>query len=89
MIDLKQITSLSERERSILYSGAQYLADYILLAQESMGEVETHDGHPVLGYDGPFIPSILQRPGDAAPDFAELDNFGVGAWDKYFSEGDA
>ena len=54
-----------------------------------MGEVETHDGHPVLGYDGPFIPSILQRPGDAAPDFAELDNFGVGAWDKYFSEGDA
>jgi len=89
VIDLKSIVTLSERERSILYSGVQYLADYVLLAQEAMGEVEVSDGHPVLGYDGPFIPSILQRPGDSAPDFAELDNFGVGAWNKYFGEGDA
>ena len=89
VIDLKQVVTLSERERSLLFSGAQYLADYILLAQEAKGEVETRDGHPVLGYDGPYIPSILQRPGDAAPDFAALDNFGVGEGEKYFGGDDA
>lgn len=62
---------------------------YILLSQEAKGEVETRDGHPVLGYDGPYIPSILQRPGDAPPDFAALDNFGVGEGEKYFGGDDA
>ena len=89
VIDLKQVATLSERERLNLFSGAQYLADYILLAQEAKGEVETRDGHPVLGYDGPYIPTILQRPGEAAPDFAALDNFGVGEGEKYFGGDDA
>lgn len=89
VIDLKQITSLSERERSILYSGAQYLADYILLAQEAMGEVEVNKGRPVIGYDGPFIPTILQRPDGVEADFAALENFGVGEGEKYFGEDDA
>jgi hypothetical protein len=89
VIDLKQITSLSERERSILYSGAQYLADYILLAQEAMGEVEVNNGRPVIGYDGPFIPTILQRPDGIEADFAALENFGVGEGEKYFGENDA
>lgn len=89
VIDLKSIPELSERERSILFSGVQYLADFVLLAQESMGEVETRDGHPVLGYDGPFIPSILQRSDDSEPDFAALENFGVGEGEKYFGEDEA
>ena len=89
VIDLKAIVTLSERERSILFSGVQYLADYVLLAQEAMGEVETRDGHPVLGYDGPYIPSILQRPDGAEPDFAALQNFGVGEGEKYFGGDDA
>jgi hypothetical protein len=89
VIDLKQVVTLSERERSILYSGVQYLADYVLLAQEAMDEVETRDGHPVLGYDGPYIPSILQRPEGIEADFAALDNFGVGEGEKYFGGDDA
>jgi hypothetical protein len=89
VIDLKQIAALSERERSILYSGAQYLADYILLAQEAMGEVEVNKGRPVIGYDGPFIPTILQRPDGVEADFAALENFGVGEGEKYFGEDDA
>jgi hypothetical protein len=89
VIDLKQVLTLSERERSILYSGVQYLADYVLLAQEAMGEVEVSDGHPILGYDGPYIPSILQRPDGAEADFAALDNFGVGEGERYFGGGDA
>lgn len=86
VIDLKSILTLSERERSILFSGVQYLADFILLAQESVGEIEFKDGHPLLGYDGPFIPSVLQRPEDVEPDFSALANFGVGEGDKYFGE---
>lgn len=86
VIDLKSILKLSERERSVLFSGVQYLADYILLAQESLGEVEFKNGHPLLGYDGPFIPSVLQRPDDAEPDFSALENFGVGEGEKYFGE---
>lgn len=86
VIDLKSILTLSERERSILFSGVQYLADYVLLAQESLSEVEFKGGQPLLGYDGPFIPSVLQRPEDAEPDFSALENFGVGEGDKYFGE---
>jgi len=89
VIDLKSIVTLSERERSILYSGVQYLADYVLLAQEAMGEVEVNDGRPVIGYDGPFIPTILQRPEGVEADFAALENFGVGEGDKYFGGDDA
>lgn len=88
VIDLKQIASLSVRDRSILYSGAQYLADYVLLAQEAMGEVDFGNGRVVIGYDGPFIPTLLQRPDGVEADFAALDNFGVGEADKYFSEND-
>ena len=86
VIDLKSIPMLSERERSILFSGVQYLADFILLAQESLGEIEFEDGHPLLGYDGPFIPSVLQRPDDAEADFSVLENLGVGEGDKYLCE---
>jgi hypothetical protein len=86
VVDLKQVLTLSERERSILYSGVQYLADFVLLAQEAMGEVEISDGEPLLAYDGPYIPSILQRPDDAEADFAALENFGVGEGDKYFQD---
>ena len=89
VIDLKAIVTLSERERSILFSGVQYLADYVLLAQEAMGEVDTREGQPVLGYDGPYIPSILQRPDGAEPDFAALENFGVGEGEKYFGGDEA
>lgn len=84
VIDLKSILTLSERERSILFSGVQYLADFVLLAQEAMGEVEVSDGQPVLAYDGPYIPSILQRPDETEADFAALANFGVGEADKHF-----
>lgn len=86
VIDLKSIPKLSERERSILFSGVQYLADLILLAQESLGEIEFEDGHPLLGYDGPFIPSVLQRSDGVEADFSALENLGVGEGDKYFGE---
>jgi hypothetical protein len=86
VIDLKQILTLSERERSILFSGVQYLADFVLLAQEAMGEIEISEGEPLLAYDGPYIPSILQRPDDAEVDFVALENFGVGEGDKYFQD---
>ena len=89
VIDLKEIAWLSARDRSILYSGVQYLADYVLLAQEAAGEVEVDNGSPVIGYDGPFIPTLLQRPDGIEADFAALDNFGVGEGDKYFGKDDA
>ena len=84
VIDLKSVITMSERERSILFSAVQYLADFVLLAQEAMGEVEISDGQPVLTYDGPYIPSILQRPDDAEGDFAALENFGVGEAERHF-----
>ena len=84
VIDMKQVVTLSEQERLNLFSGVQYLADYVLLAQEAMGEVEVNDGRPVIGYDGPFIPTILQRPEGVGADFAALENFGVGEGDKHF-----
>jgi hypothetical protein len=84
VIDLKSVITLSERERSILFSAVQYLADYVLLAQEAMDEVEISDGQPVLTYDGPYIPSILQRPEEAEADFAALENFGVGEAERHF-----
>ena len=89
MIDLKQVVTLSERERLNLFSAVQYLADYVLLAQEAMGEVETRNGHPALDYRGPFIPNILQRPDGAKLDLAALNNFGVGEGEKYFGGDDA
>lgn len=84
VIDLKAILTLTERERSVLFSALQYLSDFVLLAQEAMGEVEIADGQPVLAYDGPYIPSILQRPDGAEADFAALENFGVGEGEKHF-----
>ena len=89
VIDLKQVVNLSERERLNLFSAVQYLADYVLLAQEAKGELTTRGGHPVLDYRGPFIPNILQRPDGAELDLAALDNFGVGEGDKYFGGDDA
>lgn len=67
----------------------QYLADYVVLAQEAAGEVEVDNGSPVIEYDGPFIPTLLQRPDGIEADFAALDNFGVGEGDKYFGKDDA
>ena len=32
VIDMKQVVTLSEQERLNLFSGVQYLADYVLLA---------------------------------------------------------
>jgi hypothetical protein len=54
-----------------------------------MGEVEVSDGRPVIGYDGPFIPTIRQRPDGVEADFASLDYFGVGEGEKYFGADDA
>jgi hypothetical protein len=39
--------------------------------------------------NGPFIPTILQRPEGVEADFAALDNFGVGEGEKYFGGDDA
>lgn len=89
VIDLKQVVNLSERERLNLFSAVQYLADYVLLAQEAKGEVMTRGGHPALDYRGPFIPNILQRPDGAELDLAALDNFGVAEGNKYFGGDDA
>lgn len=89
VIDMKSIKDLLESERSALFSGVQYLADFILLAQEAKGEISTSEGSPLIQYNGPFIPNILQRPGDAAADFAALENFGVGEADKFFGNDEA
>ena len=84
VIDLKTIVDLPAAERSALFNGAQYLVDFILLAQEANGELRTHEGHPVMDYSGPFIPHVLVRPEGVGIDRAALENFGVGESDKYF-----
>ncbi|MBO9429610.1 hypothetical protein J7392_08965 [Sulfitobacter sp. R18_1] len=84
VIDLKPIVDLPAAERSALFDGVQYLVDYIMLAQEANGELRTHEGHPVLDYNGPFIPHVLVRPEGMELDRGALETFGVGEGEKYF-----
>ncbi|WP_417269914.1 hypothetical protein [Celeribacter sp.] len=86
VIDLKTIVDLPVAERSALFYGVQYLADFIMLAQEANGELLTQDGQPAINCGGPFIPNILTRPEGVDLDRAPLENFGVGEADKYFGE---
>ena len=86
VIDLKTIVDLSATERSALFNGAQYLADFIMLAQEANGELHTHEGHQVIAYNAPFIPQVLVRPQGVEMDRAALENFGVGEADKHFED---
>jgi hypothetical protein len=86
VIDLKTIVDLPQTERNALFNGVQYLADFIMLAQEANGELFARDGQPVINYGGPFIPSILTRPEGVDLDRAPLENFGVGEASKYFGD---
>lgn len=86
VIDLKTIVDLPVEERSALFDGVQYLLDYIMLAQEANGELRTHEGHPVMDYNGPFIPHVLVRPEGMKLDRKALETFGVGEADKYFGD---
>ena len=86
VIDLKTIVDLPPAERSALFNGVQYLLDYIMLAQEANGELHTHQGHPVLDYNGPFIPHVLVRPEGMELDCKALETFGIGEADKYFGD---
>lgn len=45
VIDLKTIEAMPPAEQSALFDGAQYLVDYIMLAQEANGELRTHEGN--------------------------------------------
>ncbi|MBO9429635.1 hypothetical protein [Sulfitobacter sp. R18_1] len=86
VIDLKTIVDLPAEERSALFDGVQYLLDYIMLAQEANGELRTHQGQPVMDYNGPFIPHVLVRPEGMELDRKALETFGVGEADKYFGD---
>ncbi|AXI50469.1 MULTISPECIES: hypothetical protein [unclassified Sulfitobacter] len=86
VIDLKTIVDLPVEERSALFDGVQYLLDYIMLAQEANGELRTHQGQPVMDYNGPFIPHVLVRPEGTELDRGALETLGVGEADKYFGD---
>lgn len=86
VIDLKKIVDLPAEERGALFNAVQYLVDFIMLTQEANGELQFHEGHPVVDYRGPFIPHILVRPEGAELDRAVLDTFGIGEADKYFGD---
>lgn len=86
VIDLKAIVNLPTAERSTLYDAAQYLVDFIMLAQEANGELRTHESQPMIKYNGPFVPNVLTRPDGEKFDRAALENFGVGEGHKYFGD---
>ncbi|MEO9649350.1 MAG: hypothetical protein ABJ360_09530 [Roseobacter sp.] len=84
VIDLGEIENLSQSERDALFDAVQYLTDLVLFVREAKGELTSHEGAPVVEYTGPFIPNALTRPEDVPLDLSILQNFGVGAADKYF-----
>ncbi|AYE85330.1 hypothetical protein [Sulfitobacter sp. D7] len=86
VINLKTIEAMPPAERSNLFDGAQYLVDYIMLAQEANGELRSHEGQHMMTYNGPFIPHVLVRPEGTEMDRAALENFGIGEGDKYFGD---
>lgn len=84
VIDLGEIENLSHSERNALFDAVQYLTDLVLFVREAKGELSSHEGAPMIEYTGPFIPHALTRPDDVPLDLSILQNFGVGAADKYF-----
>ena len=84
VIDLGEIENLSQSERDALFDAVQYLTDLVLFVREAKGELTSQEGAPVVEYTGPFIPNALTRPHDVPLDLSILQNFGVGAADKYF-----
>ncbi|RBI69120.1 hypothetical protein DQW77_15670 [Roseovarius sp. TE539] len=66
------------------YSGAQQLADFILLVREVKRELHSAQGDPFLAYRGPFVPNALTRPDGLVPDPKALETLGVGEGEKYF-----
>lgn len=77
VVDLEQVTHLSEAECQSMYDAAAYLADYLLLLRESRQKAETSDGHPVIEYRAPVIWKQLTRQPGEAPDFTQLTTFGI------------
>lgn len=84
VVDLKEIQKLTSHERQAIHDAAQYLADYMLLIHECEGELQMHEGAPVVEYRGPFIANVLTRPAGDKPDREQLETLGVGGADKYF-----
>ncbi|UWR01110.1 hypothetical protein K3729_17120 [Rhodobacteraceae bacterium S2214] len=83
LVDLGEIENLSKADRDALFDTVQYLTDFTLFVREAKGELGSHGNAPYVEYSGPFIPNALTRPGDAPLDLSILQNFGVGAADKY------
>jgi len=84
IVDLGAIADLSKAERDKLFDTVQYLSDLILFVREVKGELTMQHGAPMVEYAGPFVPNALTRPEGATLDLAILENFGVGAADRYF-----
>ena len=55
----------------------------MLFVREAKGELTSHEGGPMIEYTGLFIPNALTRPEGVPLDLSILQNFGVGAADKY------
>ena len=83
VINLGEIENLSQSERDALFDAVQYLTDFVLFVREAKGELASREGAPVIEYTGPFIPNALTRPEGVPLDLSILQNFGVGAADKY------
>jgi hypothetical protein len=84
IIDLKEIQSLTARERQSIHDFAQYLADYMIFVREcNEGVGSTPDGRTFIEYRGPFIEHVLTREPGRPLDKRQLDNFGIGAADEH------
>lgn len=82
VIPIDSLKDITPEESEWLFMTVTWLFDYTLLLwefhQAELNKGTTHLGHPAIpGSNGPFIENMLTR-GNQAPDFAQLEDFGVG-----------